>query len=1537
MSIVRVIGKRVGRLLEHGLIGILALMSLPAEAARVQGQALMITSFTATPSSTTSLPATVVFSWTFSNPTGAVLTCTLVPNPYDSDSKIVKKPCSPVGTASYTYTQAGTYTPTLIVSDGKSEEVMKNTTVEVGAEFTLTLVPANVTLRAGQSAKVRVVVHQANLDEPVHLSLRGAGSGLSGSFDPVDVEDDSSVLTLSADAETTTGTYLLDVDGTSSKSGVSLLHSAALSVAIVTAPKMLDLLATPNPVTLGEATTFHWNFAVVSGVDYACFVDPRDGSARVELPDCYDAGDGYSYIYTTVGMYSALFTLEDRTHGLSTTGSIDVTVQAKTGDGSGDNQLPSMSGLSVEPAGGGTLSGGQLGTIFRWTASDPDGDVLSCTVDPGDKSVPKENLPCSQPYGYTYTSAGNFTATVTARDPGGKAVMTLLSVEVKAEAASNQSPVVDVFVATPSSGGVLVDGTLAVTFTWTASDMNGDALTCAIDPGDGTGAQMLEGVDCTQGSFVYHYTRFQTEEMGGDYAGEWQYDVAPALIVYDGVGGSATALTYVSYTAPAVAPHVIGTDPVDGATNLPVDMTLYMAFNDEMDPISVEGSFSLKAGDGTEVLGTISWLSVGEMLFTPSAPLAENNSYTLSLAQTATSMSGLELESAVSAVFTTVSDPKPVETMPWYGKTYVGTENILYIAFNQTMDPGSVEAGFNLTDAGGTVVPGSFEWNDEGTVVYFTPLQALAFDAAYTLSVSSGMSAETGRALQAFTLPFTTATREVDSVEVSEAAELVGEKIVELGGVDTQEELQALADYILTLDAFGDVMLASDTLCLQATYKSGVGYSYCEQPAPSSEPAAKATALVTPSTEVTRAPIGGGSLEAFPVGEVNAVAASSNYNTVISSSYDFPDKRLVYLMEAYLGWDNTSTSVLSTLATWFTDAGYEVRIQSPTLENLRAIRSLFPDSIGGLYYSGHGDSAEYFSEFGEGVISPFFHLQTDSPVSPTWDAETNNEVKNGSLGVGGIEIWSGSKLVGVKPYFNMSGFGIAGYFNHRFSEDSFVYLDSCHGIKGCDYFRRWSGSKLKWPTCLGFTDETKGDTETTAFSFFSGMLGVPYENPAVSSEHYATAWRPFWVHAVLQDKMYGAADVSKNGNGAVLAESTGKSLGMLLPNLGAQGFNYHKGIDQPELKLLLRGDFGIESWDNLHASLNGEGLFLLTEFDNSLACANNYVPAPYTTMADLVHDQMPSYLLPNLICMDYVVTDLPPATGACGMVQVEVDGLKSNVVPLTCWNGTAEYEADIVNVYFKPESGDDMAAGELTQFIECNVQLIGDVHGEKKSPWNNDEMPTGAGSYTIPNNTACSYVFSGKVTILNETDPGSCEPSELDPGDSCSIVTEERTYTLNETGTLPVGGNSDTRSYPEDYPYVNFSTALDWDVMADTSLLPATFVWKFYDLEPTETFPLLLDESHTIHLETKVTTTRYYKDFDGVLEEENPPPDIKEPEDKPVGFYFDTVFVSSLPTSAFSDAGIAQIDILHEREGVKYRVRVSPLSATNAPTAQTPR
>ncbi|AEB12534.1 S8 family serine peptidase [Marinithermus hydrothermalis] len=146
----------------------------------------------------------------------------------------------------------------------------------------------------------------------------------------------------------------------------------------------------------------------------------------------------------------------------------------------------------------------------------------------------------------------------------------------------NTPPRITAFTATPNN--------LWVTFTWSVSDPDGDALECRLDA-DGNGSTDLLIPNCTSGSYTYGYPQ--------------EGSFTATLVVQDPDGGTATETTTVTPTWPTTFPTPADRCPAPvGATALPAALPVPKTGVADFTPAHVPGELLAFTGDGLTLQST---------------------------------------------------------------------------------------------------------------------------------------------------------------------------------------------------------------------------------------------------------------------------------------------------------------------------------------------------------------------------------------------------------------------------------------------------------------------------------------------------------------------------------------------------------------------------------------------------------------------------------------------------------------------------------------------------------------------------------------------------------------------------------------------------------------------------------------------------------------------------------------------------------------------------------------------------------------------
>lgn len=101
--------------------------------------------------------------------------------------------------------------------------------------------------------------------------------------------------------------------------------------------------------------------------------------------------------------------------------------------------------------------------------------------------------------------------------------------------------------------------------------------------------------------------------------------------------------------------QVLTTSPANGAVDVPLNTTVQAAFNDDVNPNTLdESSFSLRFEDTLSVPGTVEY-NRSLAIFTPEADLEPNTEYTATITAIVENVEGFNLETDYIWTFTTAA------------------------------------------------------------------------------------------------------------------------------------------------------------------------------------------------------------------------------------------------------------------------------------------------------------------------------------------------------------------------------------------------------------------------------------------------------------------------------------------------------------------------------------------------------------------------------------------------------------------------------------------------------------------------------------------------------------------------------------------------------------------------------------------------------------------------------------------------------------------------------------------------------------------
>ncbi|MFV5687932.1 Ig-like domain-containing protein [Flavobacterium sp. ZT3R25] len=185
-----------------------------------------------------------------------------------------------------------------------------------------------------------------------------------------------------------------------------------------------------------------------------------------------------------------------------------------------------------------------------------------------------------------------------------------------------------------------------------------------------------------------------------------------------------------------VCPIVSSTSPENGAINVPLDKTVTVIFNEEMNASTFDASSFTLQGSSL-VAGTVSF-SGTTALFVPTNPLAANTTYTGRIKTSVKDIMGNALQADYVWTFSTGSTVTPmvISTDPANNTTNVFLNKIVSADFNMIMNQATINTTTFTLKQGATSVAGSVSYI--GTTAYFSPSIPLTANTVYTGTITTG-------------------------------------------------------------------------------------------------------------------------------------------------------------------------------------------------------------------------------------------------------------------------------------------------------------------------------------------------------------------------------------------------------------------------------------------------------------------------------------------------------------------------------------------------------------------------------------------------------------------------------------------------------------------------------------------------------------------------------------------------------------------------------------------------------------------------------
>ncbi len=216
-------------------------------------------------------------------------------------------------------------------------------------------------------------------------------------------------------------------------------------------------------------------------------------------------------------------------------------------------------------------------------------------------------------------------------------------------------------------------------------------------------------------------------------------------------------------------PALVEADPLPGS-QLALKGAVTLSFNQAMDKLSVEGAIKGQP----PLSGKFTWTNDSTLVFKPDQPFLPAANLSLTVAISARAVNGLPLTQPGIVHYTTPDALKLTQFLPVDAAKEVDPASAVVASFNQPVvalgasaDLANQPSAFSLTPS----AQGKGEWINTSTYIFY-PQPALAGGAAYTVTISPGLTSVAGASLDSKSLPswsFTTAVPRVVKVDPSGA------------------------------------------------------------------------------------------------------------------------------------------------------------------------------------------------------------------------------------------------------------------------------------------------------------------------------------------------------------------------------------------------------------------------------------------------------------------------------------------------------------------------------------------------------------------------------------------------------------------------------------------------------------------------------------------------------------------------------------------------------------------------------------------------
>jgi len=278
--------------------------------------------------------------------------------------------------------------------------------------------------------------------------------------------------------------------------------------------------------------------------------------------------------------------------------------------------------------------------------------------------------------------------------------------------------------------------------------------------------------------------------------------------------GSPASWSFTTSVEDLTPPTVSALLPGAGSNYLPLATAFAATFSEAMDPATlIPANFSVAGVSGSVTYDAATRTAT----FTPTAPLANNTSYTATIGTGVKDLAGNSLATPLTWDVSTIPAetvfPLVVSNFPVRNAVNVVTTTPVKITFSEAIDPATITpATINITG-----VAGSVSYDAASFTATITPSAPLAFNTTFTVNAGTGIRDLAGNPL-ALPARFTFRTLSQTAITFSASGTITGPGGQPLPGVSLQVNLTSqsgTSQQIIQTDAAGHYTVAG---LLNGTY-----------------------------------------------------------------------------------------------------------------------------------------------------------------------------------------------------------------------------------------------------------------------------------------------------------------------------------------------------------------------------------------------------------------------------------------------------------------------------------------------------------------------------------------------------------------------------------------------------------------------------------------------------------------------------------------------------------------------------------------------